>query len=228
MRYGRPSIEKGFDRLLESGCGRILVFPLYPQYSASTTASAVDATGDALKKLRHQPTLRFVPPYFEDEAYINALAVSLKRQLQELDFSPDVILASYHGLPRSFVDKGDPYPSHCKRTSELLKQALGDQGYKLQMSYQSRVGPMEWLHPHTDETLEKLARSGVRNVAVITPGFAADCLETLEEIAMENARIFKKAGGRRFVSVKCLNDSTEAIDMMKTIVLRELEGWIAK
>lgn len=226
MRYGEPSIGTQLSKLMDLGCERILLFPLYPQYSASTSASVVDAASDALKKMRFQPTLRTVPPYYGDTSYIEALAASLKRQLGELDFTPDVIISSFHGLPQAFADRGDPYPEHCEQTQKLLKQALGAEGYKMQMTYQSRVGPSSWLQPYTDKTLEKLAGSGVENVAVLTPGFAADCLETLEEISIENANIFKQAGGKNFATIACLNDSSDAIDMMSTLIKRELQGWI--
>ncbi len=226
MRYGKPSIATGLDELMEKGCERILLFPLYPQYSASTTASVVDAAGDALKKMRHQPSLRTVPPYYDDPAYIEALTISLKRQLLELDFTPDVIIASFHGLPKLFTQRGDPYDKHSQQTFKLLKQALGQDGYKLQMTYQSRLGRAEWLQPYTDKTLETLASSGVENVVVLTPGFAADCLETLEEISIENAGIFIKAGGKNFKAISCLNDSNDAIKMMSLLIKRELQGWI--
>ncbi len=226
MRYGNPSIASRLDQLMEQGCTRIVLFPLYPQYSASTTASVVDAVGAALKKMRLQPSLRTVPPYFAEPAYIEALASSLSRQLDELDFVPDVIIASFHGLPKRFAERGDPYPLQCEQSFRLLKKAMGDEGYKLQMTYQSRFGKAEWLQPYTDKTLAKLARDGVEKVAVITPGFAADCLETLEEISMENAEVFKQAGGKKFQAIRCLNDSDDAIKMMSSLLERELQGWI--
>ncbi len=226
MRYGEPTIASTIDALREQGCARILLVPLYPQYSASTTASVIDAVGEALKKIRHQPEIRSVPPYYKDPAYIEALAASLKKGLAKLDFTPDVIISSFHGLPKLFAKRGDPYPEHCEQTFALLKKAMGAEGYKLQMTYQSRFGKAEWLQPYTDKTLEKLAESGVKNVAVVTPGFAADCLETLEEISMENRDYFLKAGGENFEAIPCLNDSAEAIEMMHTLVLRELNGWI--
>ncbi len=225
MRYGEPAIAGQIDALMEKGCMRILVMPLYPQYSASTTASVMDAVGDALKKIRHQPQIRTTPPYYEDPAYINALATSLKRELAGLDFTPDAIIASFHGLPKLFARRGDPYPRHCEQTFRLLKEAMGEEGYKMQMTYQSRFGKAEWLRPYTDKTLEKLASDGVRSVAVVTPGFAADCLETLEEISIENAEVFKNAGGKNFRAIPCLNDSDDAIEMMEKLVLRELQGW---
>ncbi len=225
MRYGNPTIKSRIDGLMDQGCERILLFPLYPQYSASTTATVMDNVADALKKMRHQPSLRTVPPYYAEPAYINALATSLKRQLGELEFTPDVIIASFHGLPQLFADRGDPYPKHCEQTFRRLKAALGDDGYKLQMTYQSRFGPANWLQPYTDKTLEKIAGDGVKSVVVITPGFAADCLETLEEISIENAEIFKQAGGENFQAISCLNDSDDALGMLDTLIKRELQGW---
>ena len=226
MRYGQPAIAATIDKLMEKGCQRILVVPLYPQYSASTTASVMDAVGDALKKIRHQPEIRSVAPYYKDPAYIEALASSLQSGLAKLDFIPDVIISSFHGLPKLFAKRGDPYPEHCEQTFALLKKAMGDEGYKLHMTYQSRFGKAEWLQPYTDKTLQKLAQDGVKNVAVITPGFAADCLETLEEISMENKEYFINAGGENFEAIPCLNDSDDAIKMMRTLVLRDLNGWI--
>jgi protoporphyrin/coproporphyrin ferrochelatase len=226
MRYGTPSIASRLDALMDQDCERILLFPLYPQYSASTTASVVDAAGDALKNMRLQPNLRTVEPYYSDASYIEALSNSLTSQLAEIDFTPDVIISSFHGLPQAFADRGDPYPEHCVQTHKLLKKALGDEGYKLQMTYQSRFGPANWLQPYTDKTLEKLASDGVENVVVLTPGFAADCLETLEEISIENANVFKQAGGKKFQAIPCLNDSEDAIKMMGTLIEKELKGWI--
>ncbi len=226
MRYGEPTIGATIDQLMEQGCARILLVPLYPQYSASTTASVIDAVGDALKKIRHQPEIRSVAPYYKDPAYIEALASSLKSGLAKLDFTPDVIISSFHGLPKLFAKRGDPYPEHCEQTFALLKKAMGDEGYKLHMTYQSRFGKAEWLQPYTDKTLQKLAEDGVQNIAVITPGFAADCLETLEEISMENKEVFINAGGKNFEAIPCLNDSDDAIKMMRTLVLRDLNGWI--
>ncbi|MCP4935390.1 MAG: ferrochelatase [bacterium] len=226
MRYGKPSIASKIEYLMERGCERILLFPLYPQYSASTTATVIDAAADALKKIRHQPALRSVPPYYGEPSYIEALSASLVFELKQLDFIPDVIITSFHGLPQLFADRGDPYPLHCEQTFKLLKKKLGADGYKLHMTYQSRVGPANWLQPYTDKTLEKLASDGVENVVVLTPGFAADCLETLEEISIENADIFIAAGGKNFTAIPCLNDSKDAIEMMSTLIKRELQGWI--
>lgn len=226
MRYGTPSIAETIDRLLRQGVQRLLLFPLYPQYSASTTASTVDATMQALARLRVQPSLRVVPPYYADPLYIDALAASMRRSLAALDFTPEVILASFHGIPQAYADKGDPYPSHCEATHERLCAALGMDARQLRLTFQSRFGPAEWLQPYTDKTVAALAGDGVRSLAVVTPGFAADCLETIEEIGVENAGIFTDNGGRSFAALPCLNDSEEAVHMMGAIIQRELQGWI--
>jgi ferrochelatase len=226
MRYGSPSIASGLDRLMQQGCERILFFPLYPQYSASTTASTVDAALAALKRLRAQPSLRIVPPYYDDPLHIEALATSMRRALAELPFEPEVILASFHGIPQAYADKGDPYPDHCAATHHLLREALGMSEKQLRLTFQSRFGPAEWLQPYTDKTVATLAQDGVKSLAVVTPGFAADCLETIEEIGVENAGIFKANGGQNFAALPCLNDTAEAVAMLAGIAKRELGGWV--
>jgi ferrochelatase len=225
MRYGQPSIARKLDEMTQRGVERLLIFPLYPQYSATTTASVMDAVGEALAHMRHLPAIRTVPPYYADKAYIRALAQSMKKELARLDFSPDVILASFHGIPQDYAQRGDPYPQHCETTHRLLRRELGEEGFRLILSYQSRMGPRQWLRPYTDETIRKLVADGVRNLAVITPGFAADCLETLEEIGIENRRLFLDEGGENFALLPCLNASAEAIDMLEAITRRELAGW---
>lgn len=226
MRYGAPSIRSRLDALVEQGCERILLFPLYPQYSASTTASVCDCAFDALKGMRRQPTLRVTPPYYDDAAYIEALTASLRASLAKLDFEPEVVLASFHGLPQSYVDKGDPYYCHCAKTVRLLRESMGWSEDRLLLTFQSRFGKAEWLKPYTDATLIRLAGNGTKRVAVITPGFAADCLETLEEIAAQAAATFRKHGGESFAAIPCLNDSPDAINLMEQLVRRELKGWI--
>jgi len=226
MRYGTPSIESRLNRLTETGCERILLFPLYPQYSASTTATANDKAFDALRKMRNQPAIRTVPPYYKHPSYIEALERSVVRFLDNLDWRPDMILASFHGIPKSYADKGDPYPDHCGETARLLAASPGLKNINLKLSYQSRVGRAEWLRPYTDETIAELARNGVRNLAVITPGFSADCIETLEEIAMEGAEIFTENGGENFAAIPCLNGGADGMAMLATIVRQELSGWI--
>jgi protoporphyrin/coproporphyrin ferrochelatase len=226
MRYGSPSIAAGIEALVAEGCDRLLAFPLYPQYAAASTATANDKVFDALKALRAQPALRTVPPYPQDPVYIAALARSIKTHLGTLDFDPETILASFHGMPQAYVDKGDPYQAQCVETVEALRAALGPLGAKLKLTFQSRFGRAEWLKPYTDETIEALARAGVKRIAIITPGFAADCLETLEEIAEENREIFLEHGGERFSYIPCLNDSEGGIKLLVHLIERELEGWL--
>jgi ferrochelatase len=226
MRYGQPSIASRIDALLQQGCDRLLIFPLYPQYSASTTATVNDKAFDALKLLRCQPTIRTVPPYPADPVYIEALADSIRAHLGALDWEPEMILASFHGLPRSYVDKGDPYYDQCALSTERLREALGPLGAKLKFTFQSRFGPEEWLQPYTDQTVEALAKGGVKRLAIVTPGFAADCLETLEEIAGENKEIFLDNGGEKFAFIPCLNDSEGGIRVLLHQIDRELQGWV--
>jgi ferrochelatase len=225
MRYGNPSLPSRLEALKLAGCERILIAPLYPQYAAATTASVSDKVFEALKSMRAQPTVRFVPPYFNDPIYIDALASSLQAALAKLTWKPDVILASFHGIPKEYVDKGDPYQSQCAETARLLCERLKLEG-KIKLTFQSRFGAAEWLTPYIDETVKVLAQSGVRNLAVITPGFSADCLETLEEIAGENAEYFHEAGGKNFATIPCLNDSEDGMRVIRHLVERELSGWI--
>jgi ferrochelatase len=226
MRYGNPSIPSRLAAMQKAGCDRILVMPLYPQYAAATTATVCDKVFDALAVMRWQPTLRVTPPYYDEPGYIDALAGSLKSSLAKLKFKPDVVLASFHGMPEEYVAKGDPYRSQCEETARLLRRKLGMNESKLRLTFQSRFGPAEWLKPYTDKTVEALAKKGVKNLAIITPGFAADCLETLEEIAMENAAIFKGSGGENFAAIPCLNDSAGGMKVIETVVRRELKGWV--
>jgi ferrochelatase len=226
MRYGNPSIPSRLAAMQKAGCDRILVMPLYPQYAAATTATVCDKVFDALAVMRWQPTLRVTPPYYDEPGYIDALAGSLKSSLAKLKFKPDVVLASFHGMPEEYVAKGDPYRSQCEETARLLRRKIGMNESKLRLTFQSRFGPAEWLKPYTDKTVEALAKKGVKNLAIITPGFAADCLETLEEIAMENAAIFKASGGENFAAIPCLNDSAGGMKVIETVVRRELKGWV--
>ncbi|HET9902202.1 MAG TPA: ferrochelatase [Xanthobacteraceae bacterium] len=226
MRYGTPSIPSRLKALSEGGCDRVLLVPLYPQYAAATTATVADKAFDALKAMRRQPTLRVCPPYYDDPVYIEAVATGFENALKTLPFRPDVILASFHGMPKDYVAKGDPYLQQCTETTRLLRARLGMDEERLRMTFQSRFGPAEWLRPYTDETVKVLARSGVKNLAVLTPGFAADCLETLEEIAGENAEIFRHAGGENFAAIPCLNDSPEGMRVIAHVVDRELMGWL--
>jgi ferrochelatase len=226
MRYGNPSIRAGIESLMKRGCDRLLVVPLYPQYSAATSATVCDEVFRVLASLRAQPTLRMSPPYYDDPDYIEALAVSIQAHLAALPFKPELIVASFHGMPKAYVDKGDPYQAHCIATTEALRKRLGLDAEKLLLTFQSRFGYDEWLQPYTDATMAKLAKDGVKRIAVVMPGFAADCLETLEEIAQENAEIFKHNGGEEFSAIPCLNDSDEGMDVIRQLVLRELQGWI--
>ena len=226
MRYGNPSIASRLEVLVTWGCERILLMPLYPQYSAATTATVCDEVFRFMMRQRRQPALRFLPPYYEDPYYIEVLASSLQAELKSLPFTPDVILASYHGMPKEAVAKGDPYQLHCTRTTELLRAQLGLDDQKLMLSFQSRFGRAQWLEPYTINTVRTLARNGVKNLVVITPGFSADCLETLEEIKFENARIFMRYGGENFAAIPCLNDSEAGMLMLWQLAMRELKGWV--
>jgi protoporphyrin/coproporphyrin ferrochelatase len=226
MRYGNPSIAERIGALTAQGCDRLLVVPLYPQYSAATSATVCDEVFRVLAKMRAQPVLRVTPPYYDDPDYIEALAVSIETHLKGLSAQPEVIVASFHGMPQKYIDKGDPYARQCQATTDALRKHLGFDQTKLLLTYQSRFGFDQWLQPYTDKTMEKLAKDGVRRVAVVTPGFSADCLETLEEIAQENAEIFKHNGGEQFSFIPCLNDSDGGMDVIRQLVLRELQGWI--
>jgi protoporphyrin/coproporphyrin ferrochelatase len=226
MRYGNPSIRSRIDALAAQGCDRLLVVPLYPQYSAATSATVSDEVFRVLSGMRAQPTLRVSPPYYDDPDYIEALAVSINAHLATLPFQPELILASFHGMPQKYVDQGDPYYGQCVATTDALRKRLGLDAAKLMLTFQSRFGNDAWLQPYTDKTIEQLAKDGVRRIAVVTPGFSADCLETLEEIAQENAEIFRHNGGEQFSAIPCLNDSDPGMDVIRQLVLRELQGWI--
>lgn len=226
MRYGNPSIQSRIAALAAQGCSRLLVVPLYPQYSAATSATVCDEVFRVLAGMRAQPVLRVTPPYYDNPDYIEALAASINMHLAALPFRPEIVVASFHGMPKAYVEKGDPYLAHCMATTDALRKRLGLDASKLILTFQSRFGNDEWLQPYTDKTVERLAKDGVRRIAVVTPGFAADCLETLEEIAQENAEIFKHAGGEQFAAIPCLNDSVGGMDVIRRLVLRELQGWI--
>jgi ferrochelatase len=226
MRYGNPSMAMRIEDLTAQGCDRLLVVPLYPQYSAATSATVCDEAFRVLAGMRAQPTLRVSPPYYDDPDYIEALAVSINSHLASLPFAPELIVASFHGMPQEYVDQGDPYQAQCIATTDALRKRMGLDATKLLLTFQSRFGFDEWLKPYTDETIERLAKEGVRRIAVVTPGFSADCLETLEEIAQENAEIFRHHGGEQFAFIPCLNDSDPGMDVIRQLVLRELQGWI--
>jgi ferrochelatase len=226
MRYGNPSIRSKLDAMQAAGCDRILLVPLYPQYAAATSATVCDKAFEALATMRWQPALRVAPAYYDEPVYIEALATSVEESLAKLTFKPDVIIASFHGMPEEYLAKGDPYYCQCHKTARLLRERLKLDDKQLMLTFQSRFGPAEWLKPYTDATVKSLAERGVKNLAVITPGFSSDCLETLEEIAMENADIFRAAGGQNFAAIPCLNDSTGGMKVIEDVVARELKGWI--
>ena len=225
MRYGAPPIAERLKALQAEGCDRILVIPLYPQYCAASTATVGDKAFEALQAMRWQPAIRVAAPYYDDPVYIDALVRSVRAHLADLDFEPEVVIASYHGIPQAYFDKVDPYLCHCAKTTRLLREALGTSEERLRMTFQSRFGRGEWLKPPTSETLRELASRGVKRVAVLTPGFAADCLETLEEIGVENAGYFREAGGERFAAIPCLNDSPDGMAVIEVVARRELRGW---
>lgn len=226
MRYGNPAIEPAVRRLLDQGCDRILAVSLYPQYAAATTATANDHLFRALMKMRWQPTLRIAPPYHDDPAYIDALAGQIREHLASLDYEPEVILCSFHGVPQKYLEQGDPYYCHCHKTWRLLRERLGMSPEKLMISFQSRFGPDEWIKPYTDATVEDLANKGVKSLAIIAPGFSADCLETLEELDGENRHIFEEHGGEKFSYIPCLNESEAGMAVIRAVVERELKGWV--
>ncbi|MBP0439295.1 ferrochelatase [Tianweitania sediminis] len=226
MRYGSPSIADAVERLRTAGCRRIMMAPLYPQYSATTTGTAGDQLFRALMKIRDVPAIRTLPAYHDEPVYIDALASSIETHLATLDFEPEVVLASYHGIPRVYFERGDPYHCHCKKTSRLLRERLGWDKKKLITTFQSRFGAQEWLQPYTDKTVERLAKEGVKSIAVINPGFSSDCIETLDEIGREVCEEFLHAGGVNFSHIPCLNDSEDGMRVIEQVVRRELEGWL--
>ncbi len=227
MRYGAPSIAAGLHALREAGCTRVLILPLYPQYSSSTTASTLDAVADLLKAGRDMPELRFVRDYHDDAAYIAALATSIEKDMQK-NGRPDKLLLSFHGIPRRFHSTGDPYPDECHRTAELIAKRLGLADDDWILTFQSRFGREEWMQPYTDKTLKKLADEGVQSVAIACPGFSADCLETLEEIDQENRAVFINAGGKSYRYIPALNDNPDHILALAGLVTRHTQGWLPK
>jgi len=223
MRYGNPGIAAAIARMTEAGCTRILAAPLYPQYCAATTATAVDAVFAVLAAMRVQPAMRTLPPYYDDPAHIEALRASLSRQIAALDFAPERLLLSFHGMPRRTLDLGDPYHCHCQKTARLLGEALG---IEVDIAFQSRFGRAKWLEPATDRMLAGYPAKGVKRIAIAAPGFAADCLETLEELGIRGRETFLNAGGERFALLESLNDSDEGIAMLQRLIERELAGWL--
>lgn len=224
MRYGRPAIGDRLQALKDAGCDRILLAPLYPQYCAATTATANDHAFRKLMTMRWQPAVRTLPAYHDDPRYIAALKETVEAQLAELDFAPDAIIASFHGMPERTLHLGDPYHCHCQKTGRLLSEALGRE---VMVTFQSRFGRAKWLEPYTDAVLGRLPGEGVKKVAILAPGFSADCLETLEELAIRGKEQFLSAGGEAFAYLPCLNATTTGVDMLRAILGTELEGWLS-
>lgn len=226
MRYGAPSVSERIASLKEAGCDRILVVPLYPQYSQSTSASVADAAFCALNKMTWQPALRIAPPYCDHPAYIAALREGAKAHLSSLHWAPERVILSFHGTPKRHLTGGDPYFCHCAKTARLIREAMGWSEAFAPLTFQSKFGREEWLTPATDAAIRELAAKDVKRLAVMTPGFTADCLETLEEIAIGGAEAFHEAGGEKFTAVPCLNDSPAMIDLLEALTFREAAGWI--
>jgi protoporphyrin/coproporphyrin ferrochelatase len=226
MRYAGPSAEETILSLQRRSCDRILLVPLYPQYAAASTATACDAAFRALMRLRWQPAVRVAPPYYADPVYIAALASSLRSAISELSFVPEAVIASFHGMPQKYLDAGDPYHCQCQKTARLLREKLGLPADQWHVAFQSRFGSDPWLKPYTIEEVVRLAKSGIKRLVMIAPGFSADCLETLEELNIENRAAFAANGGEEFAYVPCLNDSALGIAVIETLVRRELAGWI--
>ena len=225
MRYGNPSIASRIEALQARGCDRILLVPLYPQYSATSTATVCDKAFAALRTMRWQPSVRVAPPWYDDPAYIAAIAASIREGVAGLDFEPEAILASFHGVPQAYLLKGDPYYCQCVKSGRLIREALGMSEDRFITTFQSRFGAQKWLQPYTDATIKALAAKGVKRIAVVTPGFVADCLETLEEIGVENAHYVLGAGGEKFARIDCLNASPGGIYVIESVTRRELMGW---
>jgi ferrochelatase len=226
MRYANPTTAERLAWLQAQGCDRILLVPLYPQYAAATSATACDQAFRALMQMRWQPAVRVAPAYFEDPAYIEAIAGSVRNHLATLDFQPDTIIASFHGMPQAYLEAGDPYHCQCQKTSRLVRETLGLPTDRWLTTFQSQFGSDPWLQPYTIDTVEQLAKSGTKRLAIVAPGFSADCLETLEELDMENRHAFLSNGGERFAYIPCLNDSDAGVGVITSVVGRELMGWI--
>ncbi len=223
MRYGNPSVGDQLSAMKAAGCNRILIAPLYPQYSGATTGTVLDEAYATLTAMRWHPAIRTLPAYHDDARYIGALKSSIEASLAKLDFVPDALVISFHGMPERTLHLGDPYHCHCQKTARLLSEAMGRE---LVVSFQSRFGRAKWLEPATDDTLMKLAREGRKKVAIFAPGFSVDCLETLEELAMQGHEQFEEAGGTHYAYLPCLNDSDVGMDMLEQIIGQELAGWI--
>ena len=220
MRYGNPSIKSKLNELKDSGCENIIILPLYPQYAAATTATVCDEVYRTLMKMRWQPSLQIVPHYESEPSYVSALVKSIEKKIETISWKPDLIIASYHGIPKKYFDKGDPYHCYCHKTTRLIKEKFSK--IEIQTTFQSRFGPQEWLTPYTDKTLESLSAKGIKNLLVICPGFASDCVETLEEINILGRETFLKNGGEKFDFIPCLNDSSEHIKLFENLVKKYL------
>jgi len=220
MRYGNPSIRTRLNKLKEKGCEHIIILPLYPQYAAATTATVCDEVYRSLMSMRWQPSLQIIPHYESEPRYIDALIKSIEKKIKEIKWKPDLIISSYHGIPKSYFDKGDPYQCYCQKTTRLMNERFNT--IKIKTTFQSRFGPQEWLKPYTDKTLENLPKSGIKNLLVICPGFASDCVETLEEINMAGRESFLKNGGENFDLIPCLNDSSEHIDLFQYLIKKHI------
>jgi len=216
MRYGNPSIKSKLSNLKELGCENIIILPLYPQYAGATTATVCDEVYRTLMKMRWQPSLQIVPHYESEPLYISALTKSIEKKIQKINWKPDLIIASYHGIPKKYFDKGDPYHCYCHKTTRLIKEKFTE--IEILTTFQSRFGPQEWLTPYTDKTLEGLPKEGIKNLLVICPGFASDCVETLEEINIQGRESFLKRGGEKFDLIPCLNDSSEHVELLENLV----------
>ena len=220
MRYGNPSIASRLHQLKEKGCENIIILPLYPQYAAATTATVCDEVYRSLMKMRWQPSLQIIPHYESEPLYIDALVRSIEKKIKELEWKPDLIISSYHGIPKTYFDKGDPYHCYCHKTTRLMKEQFNK--VEIKTTFQSRFGPQEWLTPYTDKTLESLPKEGIKNLLVICPGFASDCVETLEEINIQGRESFIKKGGKNFDLIPCLNDSLDHINLFEKLVKKYL------
>jgi len=220
MRYGNPSIKNKIESLQKKGCEKIIIFPLYPQYASPTTATVCDEVYRVLMKKRWQPAVQIIPHYESEPLYISALVSSINKKISSIDWTPDLIVASYHGIPKKYFEKGDPYHCYCQKTTRLISEKFNQT--KIITTFQSRFGPEEWLQPYTDKTLEKLPKEGIKKVLVISPGFASDCVETLEEISIQGRNIFEKAGGEKFGFIPCLNDNDDHIALLKNLIEKNL------
>ena len=218
MRYGNPSISSRLNKLKDDGCEHIIILPLYPQYAAATTATVCDEVYRSLMNMRWQPSLQIIPHYESEPMYIDALVKSIEKKIKEITWKPDLIISSYHGIPKSYFDKGDPYQCYCQKTTRLMSEKFNK--IEIKTTFQSRFGPQEWLKPYTDKTLESLPKDGIKNLLIICPGFASDCVETLEEINMAGRESFIKNGGKNFDLIPCLNDSSQHIDLLQHLLKR--------